>query len=190
VDEDTLRATVIGELKRLDGQIVLVDYDPDWPRQFTHAADRIRAALGDRVLLLEHVGSTSVPGLAAKPLIDIVLGVEDSTDEPSYVPPLEAAGYTLRIREPDWWQHRMLAGDDPRQNLHVFGVGCPESDRMLRFRDWLRSHDDDRRRYEDTKRSLASRTWAYTQNYADAKSEVVETILERAGEIPIGSAGA
>jgi GrpB-like predicted nucleotidyltransferase (UPF0157 family) len=181
VDEEALRASTVGELKRLDGQVVLVEYDPHWPSQFARAADRIRLALGDRVLKLEHVGSTSVPGLAAKPVIDILLAVEDSTDEPAYVPPLEAVGYTMRIREPDWWEHRMLKGSDPTQNVHVFTVDCPEIDRMLRFRDWLRSHDDDRRLYEDTKRSLASRTWAYTQNYADAKSEVVEGIIDRAG---------
>ena len=181
MDEEALRAVTVGELKRLDAQIVLAEYDPDWPHQFARAAARIRARLGDRVMLLEHVGSTSVPGLAAKPRIDIVLAVADSADEPAFVPPLEAAGYTLRIREPDWWQHRMLMGEDPTQNLHVFTIGCPEVERMLQFRNWLRSHDDDRQRYEDTKRSLAAQTWAYGQNYADAKSEVVEDILRRAG---------
>jgi GrpB-like predicted nucleotidyltransferase (UPF0157 family) len=180
----------VGELKRLDSQVVLSDYDPDWPRQYGRAAERIRGALGDRVLQLEHAGSTSVPGLAAKPLIDIVLVVADSRDEADYVPPLEATGYSLRIREPEWWEHRMLVGDDPRQNLHVFTIGCPEIERMLRFRDWLRGHDQDRQLYESAKRSLASQTWAYTQNYADAKSEVVEGILERAGAAaPIGSPG-
>src|SRR5262245_4808984 len=169
-------------------EVIVADYDPEWPRWFEHAAREIRAALGDRALSLDHVGSTSVPGLAAKPLIDIVLVVADTTDEAAYVPPLEAVGYTLRLREPDWWEHRMLAGDDPRQNLHVFTDGSPEIDRMLRFRDWIRTHDDDRLLYESTKQSLALQTWAFTQNYADAKSEVVEGILERAGAaVPVGS---
>jgi len=138
------------------------------------------AALGERVLLIEHVGSTSVPGLAAKPRIDVLLLVTDSADEPAYVPALEAAAYVLRIREPDWYEHRMFNGLDTDINLHVFSPGCPEIDRMLLFRDWLRSNASDRRLYERTKRELARKDWRYTQNYADAKTAVVEEILARA----------
>lgn len=130
--------------------------------------------------MLEHVGSTSVPGLAAKPRIDMLLAVANSADEPSYVPALKAAGYILRIREPDWYEHRMFNRSDMSVNLHVFSQGCPEIDRMLLFRDWLRSHPSDRQLYEDTKRQLAQQNWKYTQNYADAKSAVVEEIIERA----------
>jgi GrpB-like predicted nucleotidyltransferase (UPF0157 family) len=132
------------------------------------------------VLLLEHVGSTSVPGLAAKPRIDILLGVSSSADEAAYVPALEASGYVLRIREPAWHEHRLLKGPETDLNLHVFSQGCPEIDRMLRFRDWLRSHDADRELYARTKRELARRDWKYTQEYADAKTAVVEEILARA----------
>lgn len=164
----------------LNGQVVLVDYDPAWPSLYAREAERIRAALGERVVLLEHAGSTSVPGLAAKPRIDIVLAVPNTTDEPAYVPALEAAGYTLRIREPDWYQHRLFGGPDTAVNLHVFSSGCPEIGRMLGFRDWLRTHPDDRDLYERTKRELASREWKYTQHYADAKSAVVEEIIARA----------
>src|SRR4051794_41530843 len=98
--EEQLRASTIGELKPRNGPITLVDYDPDWPRLYDREADRIRSALGDRVLMLEHAGSTSVPGLAAKPQIDIVLAVADTADETAYVPDLETAGYVLRVREP------------------------------------------------------------------------------------------
>ena len=165
-----------------DGVVVIADYDPEWPALFEREAARIRAALGDKVQLLEHAGSTSVPGLAAKPRIDIILAVPDSADEPSYVPALEAAGYVLRIREPEWYEHRVFKGPDTDVNLHVFTVGCPEIARMLLFRDWLRSNADDRELYERTKRELAQRQWKYTQNYADAKTEVVEEILARAQE--------
>jgi GrpB-like predicted nucleotidyltransferase (UPF0157 family) len=167
-------------LQPLTGNVLVVDYDPAWPRQFAAEASKIRAALCERVLLLEHAGSTSVPRLAAKPIIDIVLVVRDSSDEAAYVPLLEAAGYTLRIREPDWYQHRVLKGVDPAVNLHVFSPGCPETERMLLMRDWLRTHEDDRDLYERTKRELAQRDWKYTQNYADAKTAVVEEILARA----------
>lgn len=132
------------------------------------------------MLLLEHVGSTSVPGLSAKPIIDMVMAVTDSSDEAPYVKPLEEKGYTLRIREPDWYEHRLLKPPDVPGNLHVFSAGCPEIEQMLLFRDWLRAHAEDRLLYEATKRGLAARTWKYTQNYADAKSEVVQAILARA----------
>jgi GrpB-like predicted nucleotidyltransferase (UPF0157 family) len=162
-------------------KIAIADYDPEWPRLFAREADRIRGALP--VLLLEHVGSTSVPGLAAKPRIDILLVVENSADEASYVPALEAAGYVVRIREPEWHEHRLLKGPDTDVNVHVFSQGCPEIARMLRFRDWLRERAEDRALYERTKRELALREWASTQAYADAKTAVVEEILARAAHV-------
>ena len=175
-----IAAYTIGEFKPHDGPIELADYDAEWPTLFQREARRIRAALGGGVVQLEHVGSTSVPGLAAKPLIDIVLVVEDSSKEAAYLPALEQQGYFLRLREPDWYQHRVLKGPDTNINLHVFSAGCVEIDRMLTFRDWLRSHVDDRVLYEQTKRELASRTWRHVQNYADAKTKVVQEILDRA----------
>ena len=178
--EEELRAATIGPPQPLNGPVLLVDYDPDWPRQFAGEAAKIRAALGERALLLEHVGSTSIPGLAAKPILDIVLVVDDTRDEAAYVPPLEATGYVLRNREPAWYEHRVLKGVHPAVNLHVFPAGCEEIERMLLMRDWLRAHEDDRELYERTKRELAQRTWKYTQNYADAKTAVVEEILARA----------
>ena len=179
--EEELRAIhVSGEPARLDGQVVLAEYDPAWPRLFEREAARIRATLGERALLIEHVGSTSVPGLAAKPKIDILLEVGDTRDEPAYVPNLETAGYVLRIREPDWHEHRLFKGPDTEVNLHVFSTGCVEIERMLRFRDHLRANEADRDLYLRTKRDLAGRTWQYTQHYADAKSQVVEEILARA----------
>lgn len=159
----------------------MVEYDAAWPRVFEREAARIRAALGDEALLIEHVGSTSVPGLAAKPRIDIVLAIRDSSDEPNYAPRLMRAGYVLRVREPDWYEHRVFKGPDTDLNLHVFSVGCPEIERMLRFRDHLRIDAEDRDLYQQTKRELAGRTWKYTQHYADAKAPVVEEILARAG---------
>ena len=180
LSEEELQAIHIGGMTPLTGPIQIDDYNPVWPALFEREAARIRAALGDRVVLLEHVGSTSVPGLAAKPRIDILLVVPNSADEPSYVPPLDAVGYVLRIREPDWHEHRVFKGPDTDVNLHVFSPGSPEIERMLLFRDWLRSNPSDLRLYENTKRELARREWKYVQNYADAKTEVVEEILARA----------
>ncbi|HET9662294.1 MAG TPA: GrpB family protein [Thermomicrobiales bacterium] len=169
----------------LNNQVLLVDYDPAWPGQYETYRNKIVDALGDKIVLLEHVGSTAVPGLAAKPRIDILLIVEDSSDEGSYVPRLETAGFELHIRESDWHEHRCLKGFDPPANLHVFSPGCIEIDRMVGFRDWLRTHDDDRQLYESTKRRLAAQQWQFIQDYADAKSEVVEEIRIRAG-LPAG----
>lgn len=179
--EEYLLSVTVGERQPVESSIRLAPYDPGWAAQFSLLAGRIRGALGEKVLLLEHVGSTSVPGLSAKPIIDMVLAVRDSADEPAYVSALEKQGFVLRIREPDWYEHRLLKAPGPPGNLHVFSVGCEEIDRMLTFRDWLRVHEEDRRRYEKTKRRLAARTWKHVQDYADAKSEVVREILDRAG---------
>jgi GrpB-like predicted nucleotidyltransferase (UPF0157 family) len=170
----------VGELKPLSREIEIHDYDPRWPELYVREERRIRAALGDRVIRIEHTGSTSVPGLAAKPIVDIALEVPDSADEASYVPALEAAGYVLRIREPEWYEHRCFNGPDTSVNLHTFSRGCEEFDRMLLFRDRLRSHSAHRALYEAAKRELAARDWKYAQQYADAKSEVVREILLRA----------
>jgi GrpB-like predicted nucleotidyltransferase (UPF0157 family)/L-amino acid N-acyltransferase YncA len=180
MDEDELRRITIGEPQPLDGPVTLVDYDPAWPEQYAREAARIRDALGLKARRIEHVGSTAVPGLIAKPLIDVVLAAEDSADEPSYVPALEAAGYVLRIREPDWHAHRMFKGPDTDVNLHVFTAGSPEITRMTRFRDLLRADPADRERYAVAKRDLARRRWRYLQEYADAKTEVVAELVARA----------
>jgi GrpB-like predicted nucleotidyltransferase (UPF0157 family) len=160
--------------------ITIAEYDPEWPAMFAREASRIRAALGGRVLLLEHAGSTSVPGLAAKPVIDIVLAVADSADEPAYVPPLEQAGYVFENREPGWFEHRFFRGTAPAVNLHVFTAGASEIGAMLLFRDWLRAHPEDRTGYERVKRELAGRDWQSVQEYADAKTAIVTEIKERA----------
>ena len=169
---------------RADGPIRLADPDPEWAMQYAREEKRIRAALGPRAAQVEHVGSTSVPGLAAKPVIDIVLTVIDSADEAEYLPDVEAAGYVLQFREPDWYAHRFLRDRDPDVQLHVFTVGSPEVERMLLFRDRLRTRSEDRELYERTKRELAARRWDYIQDYADAKSAVIEAILSRARDVP------
>jgi GrpB-like predicted nucleotidyltransferase (UPF0157 family) len=179
--EEYLRTiTVGGTPQQLNAPVLLAEYDSEWPRLFEREAKRIRGALGERALVVEHAGSTAVPGLAAKPIIDIVLVVERSADEGAYVPPLEAAGYVLRLREPDWFEHRLFKGPDTNVNLHVFSGGCVEVERMLVFRDHLRTNERDRHRYEDAKRELAKRRWKYLQHYADAKTAVVAEIMTRA----------
>jgi GrpB-like predicted nucleotidyltransferase (UPF0157 family) len=187
LDDDEIAAATVGEVEPYAVKVVLEDYNPAWPDWYAEEEAVIRAALGDVALRIEHTGSTSVPGLAAKPLIDILLLVPDADDEAAYLPALEAAGYALRVRQPDWYQHRCLvrrvhSGARRSVNLHVFAPesGTPEIERILAFRDRLRTHDEDREYYERTKRALARGDWKFVQHYANAKSEVIEEILGRA----------
>jgi GrpB-like predicted nucleotidyltransferase (UPF0157 family) len=181
-DQENHAAWVAGRAPRLEGGVVLTDYDPTWPALYDREAARVRDLLGDKVLRLEHIGSTAVPGLAAKPKIDMLLVLADPADEPGYRPELESVGYTLIIREPDWHEHRLFRGPDTDINLHVRPPHSPEIRRNLLFRDWLRASAADRALYERTKRDLAAREWTYMQQYADAKSGVVADILRRAAE--------
>jgi GrpB-like predicted nucleotidyltransferase (UPF0157 family) len=160
--------------------IIVVDHDPAWAQRFEVEKTRITTALGERALAVEHIGSTSVPDLAAKPIVDICVVVADSSDEATYLPDLESAGYLLRVREPDWHEHRMLRTTARDVHVHVYTVGSSEIVRNLAFRDWLRGNDEDRALYESTKRTLAEQDWPTMQHYADAKSDVIETILVRA----------
>ena len=132
------------------GPVHLAPPDPTWPEQYAAVADRVARALGEMAVLVEHVGSTSVPGLAAKPILDVLLLVHDAADEAAYVPPLEDAGLLLHVREPDWHQHRLFRDEASLVNLHVFGVGSEEAERMLLFRDRLRADGDERALYEST----------------------------------------
>ncbi len=177
--DEYLKEVTIGNVEELDGKVTLCEYNNIWAELFQKERDKIGKALNGNFVSVEHVGSTSVPGLCAKPILDILLLVEDSRDELIYVPALGKAGYVLKIREPDWYEHRVLKGAFPKVNLHVFSSGCVEADRMIAFRDWLRTHEEDRERYATAKRTLAEKTWKYMQNYADAKSEIVAKIFQR-----------
>lgn len=175
---DEVETGLLGGPERV--AIVIVAYDPAWPRRFAEERTRIVGALGDRALAVDHIGSTAVPGLAAKPIVDLCLTVVASSDERSYLGPLEEAGYQLRVREPDRFEHRMLRTATRDVHVHVFSAGCPEIERYLRFRDRLRADEADRAHYEATKRRLAARDWPSMDAYARAKAEVVESILARA----------
>jgi len=163
-------------------EIVIVDYDASWPNRFRHHARMIAGALGETALLIEHVGSTSVPGLAAKPIVDIITVVPDAGDEDSYLPALLKAGYLLRVREPSWHEHRMFRTPELDVHVHVFPPNCPETQRQLAFRDWLRFNDSDRIKYEAVKRKLAGQDWPDMNAYAHAKTAVIQEITAKALE--------
>ena len=178
--EERMREAIIGEIR--PQAIVIADYDPAWPERFRREEAKIRRSLGEAALAVEHIGSTSVPRLAAKPIVDILLVVEDSGEEASYLPAMEEAGYVLRVREPNFEEHRMFRTPGKDVHVHVFSVGSKEIERLLLLRDRLRRNEMDRELYASTKRKLASRDWPSMQHYADAKSGVVEGILTRAAK--------
>ena len=163
--------------------ISLASYDDGWPGDFERVAARIRAALGWRALQVEHVGSTSVVGLPAKPIIDVDLIVADPAAEGAYLPALVGAGFVLRVREPWSWEHRMLRHEEPRCNLHVFGPAAPEPVRHRLFRDWLRGNPDDLVRYRDAKVEAAEAANAageHTMQYNARKQAVIREVYDRA----------
>jgi GrpB-like predicted nucleotidyltransferase (UPF0157 family) len=163
--------------------IEIADPDPAWRRQYDTLASRIREALGWRVLQLEHVGSTSVPELAAKPVIDIDLTVADPGREQAYVPALEVAGFRLVVREPWWYGHRVLRAGEPLCNLHVFGFDSPEPVKHRIFRDWLRGNPAERDRYATAKRQAAAAANAageHVMQYNARKQQVIREIYHRA----------
>lgn len=172
-----MNEVLIGGIEKRE--IVIVDYDPRWPGLFQQHAEILSRVLGSRALAIEHVGSTSVPELAAKAIIDIDVIVEDSSDEATYLPDIVQAGYVLRVREPDWHQHRMFRTPELDVHVHLFSPGCIEVTRHLAFRDRLRACPEDRLIYESVKRKLAKEDWTDMNAYAAAKSEVVEQILSR-----------
>jgi GrpB-like predicted nucleotidyltransferase (UPF0157 family) len=157
--------------------IEIVDYDPAWVAAFAAQRARIGAALGRRARRIDHIGSTAVPGLAAKPIVDIAVGVVDPDAEGDFLRRLERAGYGLRVREPG---HRMLRTPARDVHVHVWEAGGDAERRHLLFRDWLRTDPGDRRRYAEEKRRLAARDWPDMNAYAAAKSAVIAEITARA----------
>lgn len=172
----TASAVLVGGVEKVD--IRVVDYDPGWPARFTQHAERMRSALGAAALVIEHIGSTSVPGLAAEPIIDIALAVADVEATTTYEPALQAVGYSLRVREPG---HRMFQTPERDVHIHVYSPDSPFLERHLRFRDRLRLSAADRETYARVKRALATRHWPDMNAYADAKPEIIDRIRRAAG---------
>lgn len=158
-------------------EIKIVEYDDRWPLKFAQHVKIIEEAVGDVAIGIEHIGSTAVPGLAAKPIIDILLIVKDSSDEGKYLDQMLSAGYQLRVREPDFHEHRMFRTQNRDVHVHVFSEGSSEIDRYLIFRNRLRAIPSERRDYESVKRKLAAGEWEDMNEYATAKTEIVERII-------------
>jgi GrpB-like predicted nucleotidyltransferase (UPF0157 family) len=167
--------TIFGERDGLSVRIV--EYDPAWLARFESERAGIASALGLIARRIEHIGSTAVPGLAAKPVVDVMVTVDDPDDDAAVLLPLTRAGYVLRVIEPE---HRMFRTPQRDVHVHLWRAGGHDERRHLLFRDWLRENADDRERYETVKRELASREWDDSNDYADAKNAVVAAIMESA----------
>jgi len=159
--------------------VTVVAYDPTWPEIYSTLASTIKNKLGSNLLKIDHVGSTAVPGLAAKPVIDIDLTVADAADEETYVLALESLGYKLIVREPRFHGHRLFHYDNPRVNLHVFTRDTPETARHLLFRDWLRQSEKDCNLYADVKFEAIKGCSLDIQKYHENKSKVVRDIYQK-----------
>ncbi len=172
--DDYLDLVLVGG--REHTKVEIVPYDPSWPERFDEECARILAALGPVALRLEHVGSTAVPELAAKPIVDVMVTVRDPDDESAYRSPLERAGYHLRVRESG---HRMFRTPAKDVHVHIWMAGGEDEDRHVLFRDWLRANPADRQEYERLKRELAGR-WRDVNYYARAKGPFITRIVEAA----------
>ncbi|NJC23255.1 GrpB-like predicted nucleotidyltransferase (UPF0157 family) [Arthrobacter pigmenti] len=179
-DDDAIQAARVelNDPSRWKKPVVVSEYDPAWPVAFNKVADKVSAILGPRAAVIEHVGSTSVSELAAKPVIDVDLLVADSADEASYLPQLESGGFTLVIREPEWEEHRALKLQEPNTNLHVFSTDAIEPQRHVMFRNWLRTHPADRDAYASLKKKLAADGFEDVMHYNNAKAALIYDIYE------------
>ncbi|KAH7318217.1 grpb/dephospho-CoA kinase [Stachybotrys elegans] len=169
--------------RKVQTPLDIVDPDPTWPEQFEQLKARIESAIGPTMVSIAHVGSTSVPSLAAKAIIDIDLAVQDITDEASYVAALEAAGFHFLAREPLWWEHRFFCCYDPPAHLHVWPPSSPEMVRHRIMKEWLMEHEDDRELYVKAKKeaSRVSKSEGETMmQYNLRKEQVIRAILEKA----------
>lgn len=173
--DEHLDAVLIGG--REERQIVIVEYDSKWSARFDELDLAIREAVEGVALSVEHIGSTSVPGLSAKPIIDVLLRVADVGDEDSYLAKLESAGFVLRVREGG---HVLMRTPEKDVHIHVVSSDDPAVANYLDFRDWLRVDETDRALYTTVKKGLAAQKWTDMNYYAEAKTDVVSEILSRA----------
>jgi GrpB-like predicted nucleotidyltransferase (UPF0157 family) len=175
--DEYLDRVLIGGREERDIRVVV--YSELWPRRFETERRRIEASLGETARRVEHVGSTAVAGLAAKPIVDIMVTVDDPDDELAYVPQLELVGYVLRVREPG---HRMFRTPARAVHVHIWPADGQDERRHLAFRDRLRSSPVDRKEYERAKRELVGR-WRDMNHYARAKGAAIDRIMKRDEEL-------
>ena len=164
----------------MPGPVIIVDYDPDWPILYEKEKQQILEAVGDRILVIEHVGSTAVPGLGAKPIIDIMVGVHNKTNADECLFPLQKIGYTDVTPEPDNSEWFYCLGKAPHSvgyHLHLMKFQSGHWNRHLVFRDYLRNHSDMAEKYFRLKKRLSKKYGINRVGYTDAKTAFIEKIV-------------
>jgi GrpB-like predicted nucleotidyltransferase (UPF0157 family) len=168
--------------------VIIVDYDPRWPRLFDEEKTNILRVIGPMVAAIEHIGSTAVPGLAAKPIIDIMVGVQHLSDATWCIQPLRTLGYEYVpddekfIPDRRYFRKGNARGTEQgsTHHLHMAEAGGEFWNRHLLFRDYLRDHPEEARRYADLKKTLAARCGSDRKSYTDAKTDYIQEIVARA----------
>jgi len=163
-------------------KVVIVDYDPEWPALFEAERKRIMEALGDPDANMVHMGSTSVPGLGAKPIIDMMMGVGGKEEADRLQKALEGVGYTDVTPEPDdteWFYCLGYGTRDLYHHLHLVVEGSRHWRRQLAFRDYLRAHPDTAEEYHEVKKRLADHYGENRTGYTDAKTEFITGVLKK-----------
>jgi GrpB-like predicted nucleotidyltransferase (UPF0157 family) len=170
--------------ERYPGPIVIRDYDPSWPAQFEAERARVSGALGSIVVTIEHVGSTAVPGLAAKPIIDLLAGVESLPAARERVGAMRAIGYTHMAEYEAWLPDEMLFRKGPpgpwTHHVHVMEPASARWDEFVLVRDHLRAHPDTAAAYAELKRALALRFGDDIEGFRAAKRPFLADVLRRA----------
>jgi GrpB-like predicted nucleotidyltransferase (UPF0157 family) len=161
--------------------VIIAPYDPEWPRIYEEESKLIRATVGDTIRSLEHCGSTSVPGLAAKPIVDIIAGVDGREDAENCRERLKAIGYDDASPgdNPDWYYCLGKGPHSPGFHLHLVKEGSPHHVKHLAFRDWLRTHPEDARAYAELKINLAAKYRDDRVKYTESKNDFIDAIEEK-----------
>ncbi|MFX0092562.1 MAG: GrpB family protein [Candidatus Hodarchaeota archaeon] len=164
-------------------KIVIVPYNDEWPKLFLRIAGELRKALGQTALRIDHIGSTAIPGLAAKPVIDLQISVASLEPLDLYRKPIESLGYALRPNNPDLTKRyfREVPGKR-RTHIHVKRAGSWTEQCALLFRDYLRVHNEDLERYAKLKYQLAEKYRDDRKSYTETKGPFIWTIMAKASE--------
>jgi len=170
-------------VSRIPRPITIVPYDPSWPVFYEEEKSRILQAIGEFVVDIDHIGSTAVPGLSAKPIIDIMAGLRGPSDAEVCLPLLGELGYddvTPEPEEDDWYYCLGRGIHSIGYHLHLVKAGSQFQERHILFRDYLRTSQEDARRYQALKERLAFEYRDMREEYTNAKTEFIESIIEKA----------
>jgi GrpB-like predicted nucleotidyltransferase (UPF0157 family) len=170
--------------EEMGGRVIVVDYDPRWPILYEEEKDRILGAIGHLVVAIEHIGSTAVPGLGAKRIIDIMGAVRQLADAEECIGPLQRIGYEYVPEYNEIIPERRYFHKGPAEarthHLHMVGLTSDFWERHLLFRDFLRTHPEEAQRYYELKKELAARFRSDREGYNDAKSSFIESVVAEA----------